>query len=486
MSDPRQSRILQEVGKRFVFRLSVLTRTAQIHSAENQAMDFSLRTAAEAASALVQSLGRTDVIGDGNVVHINGARLRLDRAMVTPVSEAFVWLRSRGIGGFSLSGPAQIDDLRRLLTVLATVQAMDDKSPPAAGTADRLNAALGVSSPVHVLPIMELQAGTVGGGGWGEGLSVQVAASRAVYLYIRAVRAAEVLASQGAQEGVPRGVVRIVQQLVELVNDDPRSHLALVHLKEDVAYQLRHQVHTTILSLALGARLGLSRGALLDLGLAALTCNLGMHSLPPEIVNKAGPLTPDERDLISRHPLESARVLLAARRPDVALRRRLRVAFESNMGFDGTGYPERLGNWPQHIFSRVVAVTETYDALTTSTAWRSALLPDEALARLVEDAGKRLDPVLVASFINMLGRYPLGTLVLLDTGEVGVVYLSSNEPGAEARPIVRLLLDEHGGPVMGSVLLNLQDRIGESFKHTVVRTLDPKDLGIDVQRALFS
>lgn len=484
MSDLRQSRALQEVGKRFVFRLSVLTRTAQIHSAENQAMEFSLRTAAGAATELVTMLGRVDVVGDGGVVHINGVRLRLDRAMITPVTDAFTWLRGRGVGGFSLQAPAEIEDLRRLLTALAAAQVIEGAHRE--DTANRLNSALGLSSPIHVLPPMELQAGTVGGGGWGEGLSVQVAASRAVYLYIRAVRAAEALAAQGAQEGIPRGVVRIVQQLVELVLEDPRSHMALIHLKEDVAYQLRHQVHTTILSLALGARLGLSRGALLDLGLSALTCNLGMHRLPPEVVNKAGPLTPEERDLVSRHPLESARVLLAARRPDVSLRRRLRVAFESNMGFDGTGYPERLGNWPQHVYSRIVAVTETYDALTTSTAWRSALLPDEALARLVEDAGLRLDPVLVASFINMVGRYPLGTMVFLSSGEAGVVYLSSNEPGAEARPVVRLLLDADGAPILRSVLVDLQEKAGDEYTRHIVRTANPKDLGIDVQRALFS
>ncbi|MCB9764681.1 MAG: hypothetical protein H6739_33205 [Alphaproteobacteria bacterium] len=476
------------VGKRFVYRIGVLIRTARIHHAGNKALDFSLRMAVGATGALFEAVDRIELLGEEKVLHLNGQRLRLDRAMVEPIAELMRWLRERGVGGFTVARKITAEDLRAMLTALLNGEVVEDRAGQAeTRLADALNHAMPAGCPIRFMPALELTTGTVGAGGFGEGHSVQVNASRALHLYIRALKAADVLRLTGGTEGIPRGVVRVIQHLVEMVADDPRYILGLIHVKHENAYDLRHQVHTTLLSIALGQQLGLGRGALLDLGLAALTCNLGMLSVDPAVLEVEGPLSEGARAAVQRHPLTSARLVLGSRSLDLSTRRRLRAAFESDMGFAEGGYPATMGPWPPHLFSRIIAVTETFDALTTDRPWRAAWLADEALAEMLNEAGHRLDPTLVAAFVNLIGRYPLGTAVVLDTGELGVVYLTPRDPREPARPVVRLLADAQGDRILEPQMVDLRERREDgAYARNIAQTVRAEDLGLDVQRALFS
>ena len=156
------------------------------------------------------------------------------------------------------------------------------------------------------------------------------------------------------------------------------------------------------------------------------------------------------------------------------------------MGADLGGYPKALEWQGQHLFSRIFAVAETYDALTTSTAWRDGLLPDEALSVMMQEAGVSLDPALVTHMVNLLGRYPLGTTLLLSSGEVGVVFSTPVEAENVLRPVIKLLLDTQGEPVYGSQIVDLRERdeVGR-FLRNVVKSVDPDSLGLDINRALY-
>ncbi len=488
MSEPRSEadlRRLHEQGKRFVYRAATLLRTSKIYSLDNQTMAYSLNVATAAANRLVDQLKDVKLIGEGDTVHINHYRIRVDRGMVPQIRFFNKFLHGRGVGGFRVSGQTSIEDWKRTIEVLLSVAENAQEEVDNSGV---LNAQLGDTGVLSLrfTPVLKLRRGTLGNLGGGEGESVQVAASRSLHIYVRAVRAVSAmhLRLQGGRGHA--GLSRVVQHLVEMSFEEPRNYLALVQLKDQGDYEALHPVNTCILAIAMGRRLGLSRGALLDLGLASLACDVGMLSIPHDVRSKAGPLDPTERLRLEHHPLDSARECFRGARMDLSLQRRIRVAMEHHMGFDLGGYPRVLEWGELHLFSRIYAVSETYDALTTTTPWRDGLLPDEALAQMMEEAGTRLDPALVSSFVNMLGRYPLGSAVMLTSGEVGVVYMTPSDARHVRRPIVKLLLDSGGNRLAEPQLVDLRNQDGEGrYSHSVARAVDPESLGVDVNRALY-
>ncbi len=477
-------RRMNEDGKRFVYRAATLLRTARIYSLDNQAMSYSLNVATTSANRLVERLKDVNLVGEGDTVHLNDYRIRVDRGMVPQIRFFNDFLHLRGIGGFRLDGATTIADWKTVLQVLLEAAEVDED----VDNAGALNARLGDRGVAHlrVSPIMRLRRGTLGHVGGGEGDSIHVAASRSLHTYVRAVRGVDAMQRRLQSGRGHAGLSRIVQHLVELAFEEPRYHLALVQLKDQGNYEVQHPVNTCILSIAIGQRLNLSRGALLDLGMAALSCDMGMLEVDEEVRVKKDPLATTERKDIEHHPIDSARMSLRGARMDLAVQRRIRVAFEHHMGFDHGGYPRVLEWGDLHLFTRIYAVAETYDALTTTTTWRDGLLPDEALAQMMDEAGTRLDPALVSVFVNMVGRYPLGSTVMLDTGEVGVVYMTPSEPKYVRRPVIKLLLDRSGNRVAEPFLLDLreQDDAGR-YPRSIAKAVDPLSLGVDVNRALY-
>jgi HD-GYP domain-containing protein (c-di-GMP phosphodiesterase class II) len=484
-------RRLNTNGKRFAYRIATLIRTARLHRMDNSAMDYSLKVASAAADQLVDDLGDVVLMGEGDTMHVNDFRLRFERSLIGQITHLNLFLHQRGVGGFLLSGSTEPNDWRSVITILNSARVLQEKVGIDVKVVDgsaKLNSSLGDLGvgTIRFAPVMYLRRGTLGGQYGGEGESVRVAASRSLQLYLRALRAVDSMQNKVGGKHMHLGVSRIVQYMVDQAFEDPRQHLALVNLKTGSSYRLRHPVHTMVLAVGLGQRLGMSRASLLDLGLSALTADLGMVELPEEIRKKGANLSREERDLIGRHPLDSASAILEGERFDLSVRRRLRCAFEHHLGADLGGYPSTLQWEGQHLFSRMFSVCETYDALTTSTPWREGLLPDEALAVMMKEAGLSLDPVLVTHLVNMLGRYPLGSILLLSTGEVCVVFSTPVESEHVLRPVVKLLLDAQGESVQESQIVDLRERddVGR-FLRNIVKTVDPVSLGLDVTRALY-
>ena len=479
-------RRLHNVGKRFTYRIATLIRTARIHNMANQALDNPLTVTASAATSLFQDVGFATLQGEGDVIHINQNRIRVARAQVKQVRFLNKFLRERGVGGFEIHGPSLGEDWRTVLAAILEAPTVDEDDREAC---HRLNEGLARNAveSVRFSRPMRLTSGTVGGDGGGEGDSIAMAGSRSLQLYLRALRVVAAFYQRESSRGLQSSLRRIMQFLVEQAMDEPRQHLALVQLKGSHAYELRHPVNTAILSIALGHAVGLPRGALLDLGMAAVLCDLGMRELPESIRFKTQPLDSGEQKQLEQHPLASVRSTVGTGRMDQAARRWMVTAFEHHMGHDHSGYPQ-VQDWPvQHLFSRIIAIAEAYDSLTTQRPGQDGLLPDEALAKMLEAAGKSLDPVLVALFVNLVGCYPLGSLLLLSTGEVGVVYMTPSDADDLRRPVVRLLLDRFGTQVRESKLVDLRDKDeGGAWVRSAARVVHPEDLGVDLNRAIFT
>jgi hypothetical protein len=269
---------------------------------------------------------------------------------------------------------------------------------------------------------------------------------------------------EGTLARVPPPVFRAAQTLSELADEDPRHHLALASLKEDLEYETRHPVHSTIFAVALARRVGLPRLALVEVAIATMLA----ATLPDN---------PESAD-IKRLTLE----LLQSSRLTVTRARRMLTVFECFAGMSRTGPPFVPLDAPVHLFARIALIAITFDALTTTGPGRAGLLADEALGQMQDDATGRFDPELLRLFASTVGRYPLGTAVTLDNGEVGVVVHTPSDPAMAARPLLRLVRDERGREIRFGPMVDLAD---PACQRRIVSAVSPESLGIDARRAVF-
>ncbi len=273
---------------------------------------------------------------------------------------------------------------------------------------------------------------------------------------------------------------RVVGVMLNRVGENRSAVLGLATIKSYDEYTSFHSVNVLILSLALGSMLPLDRSALMMLGTGALLHDLGKITIPQGILNKTGPLTTREWEMMQDHPVRGADILLA--QPGVHPLA-VMVAYEHHARYDLAGYPKVTGKERIGLFSRIVEVCDVYDAMTSARPYQKARTPDQAMRVLVKDMGTAFDPLLVKVFIDMMGLFPVGTLVRLATGEIGVIY----EPGESDAlwPLVKVIRGPEGGEVEPHLvdLVYLKETIGE-VEQAIVEAIHPEQLGIDPQEYL--
>lgn len=154
------------------------------------------------------------------------------------------------------------------------------------------------------------------------------------------------------------------------------------------------------------------------------------------------------------------------------------------MNYDLSGYPKVRRYSELDFFSRIVSLVDQYDAMTSARVYsRIPLAPDKALSVMMERSGSQLDPLLFKFFINMVGVFPIGTLVMLDTRELGLVY-ESDVVFAD-RPRVMIIIDSNGENVRGPVVdLNEKNEKGKYIR-SIVKTLDPNKYKINLAEYLL-
>jgi HD-GYP domain-containing protein (c-di-GMP phosphodiesterase class II) len=155
-----------------------------------------------------------------------------------------------------------------------------------------------------------------------------------------------------------------------------------------------------------------------DLGEGAILHDIGKLFIPDEILNKNGPLTDEEFELVRRHTNDGFEVL--RRKRSISLFS-AHVAYQHHERLDGSGYPRRLTGDDIHEFAKAVAIVDSYDAMTSDRAYRSALPPHEAISILVRETGGKYDRDLVGRFMKLVAMYPVGSVVRLSSGEVCTV-----------------------------------------------------------------
>ena len=162
--------------------------------------------------------------------------------------------------------------------------------------------------------------------------------------------------------------------------------------------------------------------------------------------------------------------------------RAINVAMEHHVKEDLTGYPIYQKKRHINLYSKIVKICDVYDALTTKRPYRDRVFTrDEALNMMMELIGKEFDPIIIKVFSNMMGQYPVGTLVLLNTGEIGLVSEVNPDLSQALQPKVKIITDKKGKKIDGDVVdLSELNLLSAPFKRTIVKSLDPEKYNIRV------
>jgi len=277
---------------------------------------------------------------------------------------------------------------------------------------------------------------------------------------------------------------RIIETMVDQIIEEEKLLLSMTAIKDYDEYTYHHSVNVSILTIALGQRLGLSKKMLTELGVVALFHDIGKVEIPSEVLNKSTNFTEDEWKLIKKHPVWGVKAILRLRGLDSVAVRSAIVAFEHHMNYNLSGYPRVRKYTELDFYSKIVSLVDQYDAMTSSRVYsRIPLAPEKALSVMMERAGTQLDPLLFKFFINMVGVFPIGTLVMLDSRELGLVY-ESDAVFAD-RPRVLIIIDKKGERVNGPVVsLTERSETGKYYR-SIVKTLDPNKYKINLAEYLL-
>jgi HD-GYP domain-containing protein (c-di-GMP phosphodiesterase class II) len=273
---------------------------------------------------------------------------------------------------------------------------------------------------------------------------------------------------------------RWMQSIFNHIADDESFIYGLTNIKNYDEYTLNHSINVCILAIALGRRLGLTREELSDLGISAFLHDLGKLDVPKEILEKPSQLTEEEWAVIEGHVQHGAEKLIELKSARRLPLRAVQVALEHHLKADMTGYPRYVRKKTQNLFSKLVKIVDYFDAITTKRVYRTkALTREDALSIMREKSGDEFDPVLLRVFVSMIGAYPIGSLVALDSGELGIVFEANSHPAFQLRPKVKIIADVQGKMVDGEVIdLSDIDPEKAKFRRTIVKCLDPDKYGI--------
>ena len=277
-----------------------------------------------------------------------------------------------------------------------------------------------------------------------------------------------------------RKAKRMVQNMVDCLAQDESLFLCLSTIKDFDDYTYSHSVNVAVLSLCLGNRIGFSRTSLEHLGICGLFHDLGKVEVPYEILNKPGKLTQDEWQQMQNHPMASVRQILRLHASHDLKSKIVLAPFEHHIKYDLSGYPHVLFKNKVSLFGRILQLADVYDAITSPRAYRvSCLSPDQAIGFMMKGAGKDFDPVLLKVFAIMMGTYPVGSLLEMDTGEMGIVSDYPMESGGHL-PRVLLLQKESDGSYKRGEMIDLSEKDTDtgSLRRNVVKSLNAASQGI--------
>ncbi len=435
-------------------RLAAALRGTELYSPTHPLVQRGIDAFTTAATEGLQAAPSIVIgfIGDEVVVDSN----RLPRGTATLVGFARD-LREREIEKITLSRGLSRDEVRNLISVFGDRKSQTPLS-------DRL-----VAKGVRHVTLGKIVVEDV------SDEQVGIAAARRVYS--TAVETAESLwhAAKAGDQPDPGAARKIIDGLAKLVTQDRTSLMALTALKKYDNYTFTHMVNVSALAMAQARALNIEGTLLREFGFAALMHDIGKVHTPLDVLNKPDKLTKDEFDVMKRHVVDGAHIL--RRTPEMPALAPI-VAFEHHLKQDLSGYPEKIGSRKLNLCTMIVSIADVFDALRSTRPYRKGLATDRIRNIMGEQGSPAFNQPLLKRFVNLMGLFPVGNLVRLNTDELAVV--TAEHPTDPFRPQVKIIMDEKGEFLEEPLLANTWERDGRGeHSRAVVEAVDPESLDID-------
>jgi HD-GYP domain-containing protein (c-di-GMP phosphodiesterase class II) len=463
---------LRQKGRAFIIMLYTALRSVKLYPVGHATVQRALEDLASVTREIISSAHEheLELRVAGEFIFVNGTRLRLDLDNYAAFSHVLSVFRVSGIGALHVSPDVTARDWQVLLALAQATSAgsLDDRLHQ---IDEKLHAA-NVASIELAPPAEE------------SGEDRERSKERAKRTYSQSVAVTKDLMHSvriGKSPSIKK-IKRVVQGIVDQILHEETSLIGLTTIRDYDEYTFTHSVNVCIFAVALGKRLGLAKLQLYDLGMAALFHDIGKSRVPVEILNKEGGLTDVEWRRIADHPWLGVLALFQVRGSQELPYRSMVVAFEHHMKRDLTGYPRPIRPRQQSVFSKIVAVADGFDAATSRRSYQTVPYnPAEVMREMRDNPRRGMDPVVVKAFINLTGIYPLGTLVVLDTFELGLVHAVNPLPEMLARPLVKVISDADGSIVSPGHVVDLADRGPDGvFLRTIIKTENPDRYGVRV------
>jgi len=444
----------QKKSEDLIRRLAAALRGTELYSPTHPLVQRGIDAFTTAATEGLQAAPSIVIgfIGDEVVVDSN----RLPRGTATLVGFARD-LREREIEKITLSRGLSRDEVRNLISVFGDRKSQTPLS-------DRL-----VAKGVRHVTLGKIVVEDV------SDEQVGIAAARRVYS--TAVETAESLwhAAKAGDQPDPGAARKIIDGLAKLVTQDRTSLMALTALKKYDNYTFTHMVNVSALAMAQARALNIEGTLLREFGFAALMHDIGKVHTPLDVLNKPDKLTKDEFDVMKRHVVDGAHIL--RRTPEMPALAPI-VAFEHHLKQDLSGYPEKIGSRKLNLCTMIVSIADVFDALRSTRPYRKGLATDRIRNIMGEQGSPAFNQPLLKRFVNLMGLFPVGNLVRLNTDELAVV--TAEHPTDPFRPQVKIIMDEKGEFLEEPLLANTWERDGRGeHSRAVVEAVDPESLDID-------
>lgn len=274
-------------------------------------------------------------------------------------------------------------------------------------------------------------------------------------------------------------VQHVVEGMADSILRNPDALTSLSRLKQFDEYTFYHSVNTSLLALSLGRDLGYERPALLQLGTGMLLHDIGKTQIPLELLNKPGRFEEHEFEMMKQHVMRGAELLSSTTGLSDGF---LKPALEHHERVDGTGYPCQHCKADLSEFGLVAAVVDIYDAVTSDRCYHKGKSPHDTLQFLYQLGNRgHVDSAMVQRLVQVVGVYPVGSCVALNTGESAIVLQTNHE--FPLRPRVRIVTDGTGFRRARPMDLDLSTQSG-SLDRTIKAPIDPATMGVDPQACL--
>jgi len=464
---------LRHAGRDFLVVLYTAFRSLKLYPLENTQTQKALDDLTATTKHLMDVEREIEIRLQGEFIFVNSTRLRLDLDNYASFSHILNVLSQCGIGAVRIDEGVDRKQLQIFVSLLLAFAAREANPNKLFELAQKL--VDGGVSFISVEPPLEAEEDV-------EEEERQKEAAKRTYARSVAVTKEVINSIRMGRTANVKKVKRAVQAIVDQVLNNESSLVGLTTLRDYDEYTFTHSVNVTIFSVALGRKLGLTKLQLYDLGMAALFHDVGKSRVPLEVLNKQGGLSDEEWRIMQAHPWLGVLTLFGLRGYGEIPYRGMIVAYEHHMKTDLTGYPKSVRPRDLSIYSKVIAVADGFDAATSRRVYQTVpLQPDQVLKEMWDNPRRGYDPVIVKAFINLIGIYPVGTCVILDTYEVAIVHAANPDVAHVHRPIVRVVTTPEGALLTPGTVVDLAQK-GEQghFPRTIVKVTDPLKYGLQV------